>query len=285
MYEEKQIKIIDYKNFFNNSSICKIFDGKYFYEGGWCEEPGALLFYDEKGGVTREGAGGSACGIGDAIYTIGQGMPYTGYIYSLTDPYNYDEEFKFYGRLWTYVYYSVGSPIGPKVYFYDNGNIKQITNCLPSGSILNCYYGPHFEWYEDGTLKEEGYYLERMDGLVLYRKYDENGKLVSAKTELTKEEIAQRDFIANLYSCGIMDANSDIFKRYIREDNERPEDYKHAMDIFEKIEIPLKNYINNAIANGVDVRTHVPDFMPENMNPLNAVREPIIFPEYEKKYK
>jgi len=170
--------------------------------------------------------------------------PYTGYIYDYFTPDYDDVTNDEYGNLKYYQYYIHGRPIGIRVHFYPNGNLKRITHDI----FLHDRFGIMFEWYEDGTLKYEGY------SYYIYRHYDENGELVLEKKHLDDDEKRFIDSIESKY-------NEKIDERYF--------------EIEDRELCTLKELFKEARQNGAEIREHIPNILPDNMNPPNAVRNPI----------
>jgi len=169
--------------------------------------------------------------------------PYTGYTYDYFT--GYDEVARNeHGNLKSYQYYIHGGPIGIRVHFYPNGNLKRITHDI----FLHDRFGIMFEWYEDGILKYEGY------SYYIYRHYDENGELVLEKKHLENYEKRFIDSIEKQY-------NEKINERYFELGDREP--------------CTLNELFEEASQNGAEIRAHIPDILPDNMNPPNAIREPV----------
>jgi len=78
------------------------------------------------------------------IFRIWNDSRSTGYIYDYFTS-NYDDiSNDEHGNLKSYQYYIHGRPIGMRVHFYSNGNLKRITHDIFSHDR----YGIMFEWYE-----------------------------------------------------------------------------------------------------------------------------------------
>lgn len=101
----------------------------------------------------------------------GEEVPYTGLAYDLYP----DGQLDFYGRI------DNGYRHGLAVYFYSNGKIKSINN-----QDRGAAEGIQKEYFENGDIESVSYCIAR--GEILYKKYDETGKIIEEKTEPTEDD-------------------------------------------------------------------------------------------------
>ena len=122
---------------------------------------------------------------GDQVYTKEKeegGHPINGLLYE-----KYDN-----GNIIYYKYYKDGIPNGQRVEFYKDGKVKSF--CIMDGGTID---GEHIIWYENGTIKlrENCKY-----GLVLsMEEYDESGKMVREKKNLSENEIELYEMFEEMY--------------------------------------------------------------------------------------
>ena len=101
----------------------------------------------------------------------GEEVPYTGLAYDL-----YPD-----GQLESYGYIDNGYRHGLAVYFYSNGKIKSINN-----QDRGAAEGIQKEYFENGDIESVSYCIA--GGEILYKKYDETGKIIEEKTEPTEDD-------------------------------------------------------------------------------------------------
>ena len=102
---------------------------------------------------------------------LGEEVPYTGLAYDLYP----DGQLEFYG------YIDNGYRHGLAVYFYSSGKIKSINN-QDRGSAE----GIQKEYFENGDIESVSYCIAGEE--LLYKKYDETGKVIEEKTEPTEDD-------------------------------------------------------------------------------------------------
>jgi len=256
---EKKLYIIDNREIILNDEISKHRDDKGFYSDKLSD--GSTLFYDENLRHFKNDTDRRAY-LKFEMSDIGKGSPYTGFIYTYNWTYNIDEDCHEY-NLSFYQYYAYGYPIGIKVVFHENGNINRIINEESSHHL-------GFEWYENGVLKYEGY------GNYLYRKYNEQGELTAEKKYLTEQEKKYRDS----FEFSFFHTPSHHFSRRIG----YPRTFlKDAETFFNEYRCYSDDErIKKALKNGAEVRPYVPNVLPDNMNPPNAIRKPLLLWKADK---
>jgi len=246
---EKKIYIIDNKDIIYNDEISKHeHDNGFYYDK---ISDGTPLFFDESLRRFKTDSAWRAYVDSDKS-CIGKGLPYTGFLYNC----GYSEEFSHY-YLNSYQYYVHGFPVGIKVVFYENGNINRVTHEDSVGYLA-------FEWYENGVLKYEGY-----KG-YLYREYDEGGTLIAEKKYLTATEKKYRDN----FEFSLFYTPAHHFPKRLGYNDSFVKDCDTFFNEYRRYSDD--ECIKKALKNGAEVRPYVPDVLPDNMNPPQAIRKPVL---------